>query len=114
MTQQIATLLDERVSPAGVIVVVEARHLCMEMRGVSTPGVSTTTIAVRGTLGDETLRTIARELVDTVRKNVTIDWTVRESARAKIWVMVRRILKMHGYGQAPGRCCGNHVPGGSM
>lgn len=56
LTQQIATLLDERVAPAGVIVVVEARHLCMEMRGVSTPGVSTTTIAVRGTLVAETLR----------------------------------------------------------
>jgi GTP cyclohydrolase IA len=56
MTQQVATLLDERITPAGVIVVVEARHLCMEMRGVSTTGVGTTTIAVRGTLGDETLR----------------------------------------------------------
>src|SRR5512143_3229293 len=44
MTQQIATLLDERVAPAGVIVVVEARHLCMEMRGVSIPGATTTTI----------------------------------------------------------------------
>jgi type I restriction enzyme, R subunit len=33
-------------------------------------------------LGDETLRTIARELVETVRKNVTIDWTIRENVRA--------------------------------
>jgi GTP cyclohydrolase I len=56
MTQQIAALLDERVAPAGVIVVVEARHLCMEMRGVSIPGVSTTTTAVLGTFTDETLR----------------------------------------------------------
>ncbi len=32
-----------------------------------------------------------------VRKSVTIDWTVRESARAKIKVMVKRILKRHGY-----------------
>jgi GTP cyclohydrolase I len=56
MTQQIAALLDERVAPAGVIVVVEARHLCMEMRGVSLPGVSTTTTAVLGTFTDETLR----------------------------------------------------------
>lgn len=56
MTQQIAALLDERATPAGVIVVVEARHLCMEMRGVSRPGVSTTTTAVRGTFADETLR----------------------------------------------------------
>jgi GTP cyclohydrolase I len=56
MTQQIAALLDERVAPAGVIVVVEARHLCMEMRGVSIPGVSTTTTAVLGMFTDETLR----------------------------------------------------------
>ena len=39
----------------------------------------------------------AAELVTNVRKSVTIDWTVRESARAKIRVMVRRILARHGY-----------------
>jgi type I restriction enzyme R subunit len=48
-------------------------------------------------LGDETLRTIARELVETVRKNVTIDWTVRESVRAKLRTMVKRVLRRHGY-----------------
>ena len=48
-------------------------------------------------LGDETLRTIARELVDTVRRNVTIDWAAREHVRAKLRVMVRRILRKHGY-----------------
>jgi len=48
-------------------------------------------------LGDETLRTIARELVDTVRRNVTIDWTVKESVRAKLRTMVKRILRKHGY-----------------
>ncbi|MCL4489569.1 MAG: type I restriction endonuclease subunit R [Chloroflexi bacterium] len=48
-------------------------------------------------LGDETLKTIARELVDTVRRNATIDWTVRETARAKLRVMVRRLLRKHGY-----------------
>lgn len=48
-------------------------------------------------LGDETLRTIARELVDTVRKNVTIDWTLRESVQAKLRVMVKRILRKYGY-----------------
>jgi GTP cyclohydrolase I len=53
LTEQVATLLDERLTPAGVIVSVEARHLCMEMRGVSRPGVTTTTTAVRGTLKDE-------------------------------------------------------------
>jgi type I restriction enzyme R subunit len=48
-------------------------------------------------LGDETLRAIARELVDTVRKNVSIDWTVRESVKAKLRTTVKRILRKHGY-----------------
>ena len=48
-------------------------------------------------LGDETLRTIARELVETVRSNVTIDWTLRENVRAQLRVLVRRILRKHGY-----------------
>ena len=48
-------------------------------------------------LGDETLRDIARELVDTVRRNVTIDWTLRENVRANLRRLVRRILRKHGY-----------------
>src|SRR4029077_19136391 len=40
-------------------------------------------------LGDETLKTIARELVDTVRKNTAIDWTVKESVRAKLRTLVK-------------------------
>jgi type I restriction enzyme R subunit len=48
-------------------------------------------------LGDETLRTIARELVATVRSNVTIDWTLRENVRAQIRVLVKRILRKYGY-----------------
>ena len=48
-------------------------------------------------LGDDTLREIARELVDTVRKNVTIDWTVRENVRAHLRVLVKRILRKYGY-----------------
>ena len=48
-------------------------------------------------LGDETLRDIARELVETVRGNVTIDWTLRENVRAYLRVLVRRILRRHGY-----------------
>ncbi len=48
-------------------------------------------------LGDETLRAIARELVATVRANVTIDWTVRENVRANLRVLVKRILRKHGY-----------------
>jgi type I restriction enzyme, R subunit len=48
-------------------------------------------------LGDDTLKTIARELVETVRRNVTIDWTVKESVRAKLRVIVKRILRRYGY-----------------
>lgn len=48
-------------------------------------------------LGDDTLRGIARELVEAVRSNVTIDWTVRENVRAKMRVIVKRILRRHGY-----------------
>ena len=48
-------------------------------------------------LGDKTLRTIARELTDTIRRNVTIDWTLRESVQARLRVMVKRILKKYGY-----------------
>ena len=48
-------------------------------------------------LGDETMRTIARELVETVRTNVTIDWTMRENVRANLRRHVRRILRRYGY-----------------
>ena len=48
-------------------------------------------------LGEETLKAIARELVASVRRTVTIDWTVRESVRARMRVMVKRILKKYGY-----------------
>jgi GTP cyclohydrolase IA len=56
LTEQIAALLDDRLAPSGLIVSVEARHLCMEMRGVSRPGITTTTSAVRGTFEDEALQ----------------------------------------------------------
>jgi len=48
-------------------------------------------------LGDDTLKNIARELVETVRNNATIDWTVRETVRAKLRVMVKRVLRNSGY-----------------
>ncbi|MBE9040102.1 DUF3387 domain-containing protein, partial [Oscillatoriales cyanobacterium LEGE 11467] len=48
-------------------------------------------------LGDETLKTIARELVRAIKCNVTIDWTVKESVRAKLRVTVKRLLKKYGY-----------------
>ena len=43
------------------------------------------------------MKLIAAELITQVRKSVTIDWTLRESARAKIRVIVKRILKRHGF-----------------
>lgn len=48
-------------------------------------------------MGDDKLKVIAAELVTQVRKSVTIDWTMRESARAVIRVMVKKILKKYGY-----------------
>ena len=48
-------------------------------------------------LGADILREIARELVDTVRRNVTIDWTLRETVRANLRRLVRRVLRKHGY-----------------
>ena len=48
-------------------------------------------------LGDEKLRLIASKLVQTVRDNVTIDWTRRENVRAKLRAAVRRVLNKHGY-----------------
>lgn len=48
-------------------------------------------------MGNDELKVIAAELVTQVRKSVSIDWTVRESARARIKVMVKRILKKHGF-----------------
>jgi type I restriction enzyme R subunit len=48
-------------------------------------------------LGDETLRAIARELVRTVRNNVSIDWTLRENVRAQLRVMIKRILRKYNY-----------------
>jgi type I restriction enzyme R subunit len=48
-------------------------------------------------LGDEVLRTIAREITEKVKANATIDWTIRESSRAKLMVLVRRTLNKYGY-----------------
>ncbi|MDF0719200.1 type I restriction endonuclease subunit R [Kaistella sp. PBT33-4] len=48
-------------------------------------------------LGDDILRHIARELVDTVRSNSSIDWTVRENVQAKMRIAVKKILRKHGY-----------------
>ena len=92
-------------------VIEELIALARDMRGASARGeqlglseeelafydaLETSDSAVK-VLGDETLRGIARELVETVRENVTIDWTLRENVRAHLRVLVRRILRKHGY-----------------
>jgi GTP cyclohydrolase I len=56
MTEQIAELIETRLHPAGVLVVIQARHLCMEMRGLKKAGLTTTTSAVRGVFEDERWR----------------------------------------------------------
>ena len=48
-------------------------------------------------LGNEELRKIAHVLVEQLQRNITVDWHLKESARAKLRVLVRRILKKHGY-----------------
>jgi GTP cyclohydrolase IA len=64
MTSQIADALVESLEPRGVIVVIEAEHLCMTMRGVRKPGARTVTSAVRGAFRDSTVtRTEAMSLI---------------------------------------------------
>jgi len=46
-------------------------------------------------MGDEILKAIARELVDSVRKNPSIDWQLKESVQARLRVLVKRILRKH-------------------
>jgi type I restriction enzyme, R subunit len=48
-------------------------------------------------LGDKTLYLMAKELVDTVRKNVTVDWTLRDNVQAKLRGLVKRLLKKYKY-----------------
>jgi type I restriction enzyme R subunit len=56
--------------------------------------VSDSSVAI---LGDEILRHIARELVDTIQKNTSVDWAVRENVQAKMRIAVKKILRKHGY-----------------
>ncbi|MEM3154178.1 MAG: DUF3387 domain-containing protein [Candidatus Woesearchaeota archaeon] len=48
-------------------------------------------------LGDQTLKIIARELFESIKKNVKIDWAVKESVQAQMRVTIKRILKKYGY-----------------
>ena len=48
-------------------------------------------------MDDEALKTIAREMVDSVRRNVTIDWSEKEQVRARMRAAIRRLLTRHGY-----------------
>jgi type I restriction enzyme R subunit len=51
----------------------------------------------REMMGDEKLRVIAHELVTGLKNNVTVDWMHREGARARMRVMVKKILRKYGY-----------------
>ena len=48
-------------------------------------------------LGDETLRKIAQELTISIRNSITVDWTIRESVKARLRIMVKRLLSKYGY-----------------
>jgi len=65
LTEQVATVLDEELRPQGVMVVIEARHLCVEMRGVRKPGAVTVTSAIRGIFMEKAVR---EEFLDLLRR----------------------------------------------
>lgn len=65
LTEQIASVLQEELEPQGVMVVVEARHLCVEMRGVKKPGSITVTSAIRGIFMQKAVR---EEFLDLLRR----------------------------------------------
>lgn len=64
LTEQVANYLETRLQPKGVMVVIEARHLCVEMRGVKKPGAVTVTSAIRGTFYQKPVR---EEFLDLLR-----------------------------------------------
>jgi GTP cyclohydrolase I len=65
LTEQVIDLLDRRLRPAGTMVVIEARHFCMEMRGVAKPGAVTITSAWRGAFADARTR---QEFLDILKR----------------------------------------------
>jgi GTP cyclohydrolase I len=65
LTEQVAAVLEEELKPLGVMVVIEARHLCVEMRGVKKPGAVTVTSAIRGIFMQKAVR---EEFLDLLRR----------------------------------------------
>lgn len=65
LTEQVANFLDQELKPQGVMVVIHARHLCVEMRGIKKPGAATITSAIRGIFHD---RPIREEFLDLLLK----------------------------------------------
>jgi GTP cyclohydrolase I len=65
LTEQVAGFLAEKLSPQGVMVVIEARHLCVEMRGVKKPGALTVTSAIRGIFYN---RPVRQEFLDLLKR----------------------------------------------
>jgi len=65
LTEQVVNFLEERLAPKGAMVVIEARHLCVEMRGVKKVGALTTTSALRGCFHD---RPVREEFLDLLRR----------------------------------------------
>ncbi|HEX7181010.1 MAG TPA: GTP cyclohydrolase I FolE [Thermoanaerobaculia bacterium] len=64
LTEQVVTFLEEKLRPQGAMVVIEARHLCVEMRGVKKPGALTVTSAIRGIFHQKPVR---EEFLDLLR-----------------------------------------------
>jgi len=65
LTEQVARTLEEELQPQGVMVVIEARHLCVEMRGVKKPGAITVTSAIRGIFANKPVR---EEFLDLLKR----------------------------------------------
>lgn len=66
LTEQVIDCLVEELRPEGAMVVIQAQHLCMEMRGVQKPGATTTTSAIRGAFED---RPVREEFLDLLLKS---------------------------------------------
>jgi GTP cyclohydrolase I len=65
ITEQVVTFFEEKLQPQGAMVVIEARHLCVEMRGVKKPGAMTVTSALRGIFHE---RQVREEFLDLLRR----------------------------------------------